>query len=292
MYERRTDLALEAHEALRGASLPGVRKRERERFCCGVTEVEIDGAEAEEALGKMRGKYVTVDLSACRGWGPEESKRAACAVGAELRELLDAHGVRSALVVGLGNDAMTPDAIGPQVCRHVLATRHLLREPAFAGLCPVAALAPGVLGRTGLEAFELIRGAVRVMRPDAVIAADALASRSLRRLCSTVQLSDTGIVPGSGVGNRRSTLSERTLGVPVFAVGVPTVVDALTLALDVLEESGGTPPEEGLRRRCADVLVTPRDIDAEVRELSRAVGYGINLALQPVGYDDLAALIG
>lgn len=289
MSQRRTDLALEAHELRRGPSLTGAVKREREVFGCGVTVVEITEPEAAEALGKPLGAYVTLDLRSDRSetW----AERAASAVGAELRALLGGP-IKSALVVGLGNDAMTPDAVGPQAAEHVLVTRHLTGETAFAPFAAVSVLTPGVLGRTGLEAVETVRGAVRAAEPEVVIAVDALASRSLARLCSTVQLSDAGIVPGSGVGNHRRALDRNALGVPVIAVGVPTVVDAATLALDVLEEAGAAPCESAALRGHEGVMVTTRDIDAQIRTLARIVGCGISLALHPVSYAELCALMG
>ena len=159
---------------------------------------------------------------------------------------------------------MTPDAIGPRSAEHVLVTRHLRQNGAFSAFCSVSVLTPGVLGRTGIEAMETLRGTVRAVQPDAVIAIDALASRSLMRLCSTVQLSDTGIVPGSGVGNHRCPLSRDTLGVPVYAIGVPTVVDAATLTLDVLEEAGKSDVDPAALRGHETVMVTTRDIDAQI----------------------------
>ena len=152
----------------------------------------------------------------------------------------------------------------------------------FADFRPVAAVCPGVLARTGLEALELVRGAVERVRPAAVIAVDALAARDSARLCATVQLSDTGLVPGSGVGNRRSALDRGTLGVPVIAVGVPTVVDGATLALDILEEAGRTDLDPAaLRGIGGDLMVTPRDIDQRVKDMAKVSGYGFDLALHP-----------
>ena len=285
MAQRRTDLALEAHELTRGAlRLKGVTTRERVSHGCRVTVVEVTSREAAEALGKPVGTYVTLDLR-----DKPSDDAAAEAVGAELRALLG--GAERALVVGLGNDAMTPDAVGPRAAAHVLVTRHLRENPAFASFASVSVLTPGVLGRTGLEAAETIRGAVAAVRPDAVIAVDALASRSLARLCTTVQLSDTGIVPGSGVGNHRRALDRDTLGVPVYAVGVPTVVDAATLALDVLEEAGAAFGDPAALRGHEGVLVTTRDVDAQVEALARVVGCGVSLALHPIGVDELRALL-
>jgi len=292
MRQRRTDLALEAHELWRQnvGERPGVAVREHDAFGYGVSVVEVTEPEAARALGKPMGTYITLDLRPYWAHAEDALERAATAVGAELRSLIP--DAKAALVVGLGNDAMTPDAIGPQVAEHVLVTRHLMRDEAFASLTAVSVLVPGVLGRTGMEAAETIRGAVRTVRPDVLIAVDALASRSLERVCTTVQLSDTGIVPGSGVGNRRRALNRATLGIPVIAVGVPTVVDAATLALDILEEAGAADVDPAALRGHDSVMVTPRDIDAQIRELSRVVGYGVDLALQPLSYAELCALMG
>ena len=201
MLQYRTDLAMEAHELLcarsRAQTLSGVDSRTVFRRGCSVTSVRIDTEGASRQLGKPRGRYVTLDLSPLQKNADDVLERASRAVGAELRALLGEN-VKSVLVAGLGNANMTPDAIGPRSAEHVLVTRHLRQNGAFSAFCSVSVLTPGVLGRTGIEAMETLRGTVRAVQPDAVIAIDALASRSLMRLCSTVQLSDTGIVPGSG----------------------------------------------------------------------------------------------
>ena len=198
-------------------------------------------------------------------------------------------------MVGLGDRAITPDAVGPKTADHTLVTRHLVeRSPEqFGAFRPVAALAAGVLGTTGMESGELVRAAAEKVRPARIIAVDALASRSLKRVCRTVQLSDTGIVPGSGVGNHRSALDQSSLGVPVLALGVPTVVDAATLCADVLAEAGleGMHPR-ALGDMAAGVIVTPREIDSDVGDLSKVLGYAINLALQPgLSLSDLELLL-
>ena len=286
MLQYRTDLAMEAHELLcarsRAQTLSGVDSRTVFRRGCSVTSVRIDTEGAARQLGKPRGRQKNAD---------DVLERASRAVGAELRALLGEN-VKSVLVAGLGNANMTPDAIGPRSAEHVLVTRHLRQNGAFSAFCSVSVLTPGVLGRTGIEAMETLRGTVRAVQPDAVIAIDALASRSLMRLCSTVQLSDTGIVPGSGVGNHRCPLSRDTLGVPVYAIGVPTVVDAATLTLDVLEEAGKSDVDPAALRGHETVMVTTRDIDAQIRELARVIGYGIDLALQPLDFSELCALMG
>ena len=295
MLIRRTDLAIEAHELWRSGQktgrLAGVDSRTVFRRGCRITSVTVESEEAARALGKPRGRYVTLDLAPLFKNADDALERAARAVGAELKTLLGEN-VHSVLVAGLGNAAMTPDAIGPLSTEHVLVTRHLGDLPVFSALTAVSVLTPGVLGRTGIEALEIVRGAVRAVQPDALIVIDALASRSLSRLCTTVQLSDTGIVPGSGVGNYRCALDEKTVGVPVFAIGVPTVVDAATLTLDVLEEAGKPSVDPDALRGHETVMVTTRDIDAQIRELSRIIGYGIDLALQPLSFAEVTSLLG
>ena len=192
-------------------------------------------------------------------------------------------------MVGLGNRAITPDAIGPKVHEYTLVTRHLVEgvPEHFGSFRPVASLAAGVLGTTGVESGEVVRAVCEKLRPACVIAVDALASRSLERLCRTVQLADTGITPGSGVGNHRFALDEKTLGVPVLAVGVPTVVYGATLAADLLGRDDLPPLGRG-----GELLVTPKDIDSQVADLAKIVGYGISLALQPgMTVEDLELLL-
>lgn len=292
LHQKRTDLALEAHELCGAAGLSGVVKRECEVLGCPVTTVYVTEESAAKSLGKSVGTYITLDLRSCSKHEDGASERAAAAAGMELRALLGGTTVKSALVVGLGNRAMTPDALGPLAADHILVTRHLSQDKVFAGFSSVSALAPGVLGRTGMEAAEAVHGAVRAVKPDVVIAIDALASRSLARVCSTLQLSDVGIVPGSGVGNHRKALNRETLGVPVISLGVPTVVDAVTLALDILEDAGAYDLDPAALRGIENVMVTPRDIDALIQEYARIVGYGINLALQPLDYRELSELMG
>ena len=197
-------------------------------------------------------------------------------------------------MVGLGNRAMTPDAVGPLAADNVLVTRHLIAAMPkhFSGFRPVAVQRTGVLGTTGVESAEAVRGLVEQVKPALVIAIDALASRRVGRVCATVQLSDTGIIPGSGVGNHRSALNQETLGVPVVAIGVPTVVDSATLAADLLEESGITDYDgDALQKSRQNLMVTPRDIDQQVRDLAKVVGYGINWALQDLEIEEINALM-
>lgn len=264
----RTDLAMEAktlfeQSAGRTTRLEGVRARERETAGFPVTEVEILDPRGERALGKPIGTYITVEL-------PKHARdvsAAAQAVAQELRALMALAPAQSVLVAGLGNDAVTPDAVGPKTAAGLFLTRHLIAHlPKYFGSCrSVSAVTPGVLATTGIESLELLRGACAHVKPDCVLCIDALAAGAPERLCSTIQMTDTGIVPGSGVGNRRAAFRKETLGVPVFALGVPTVVDAASL--------GGDAPQE--------MIVTPRDIDAQVSFLSAVLSEAINLALHP-----------
>ncbi|NCB62147.1 MAG: GPR endopeptidase [Clostridia bacterium] len=288
MLQRRTDLAVEAHQlwsesAEKETKLPGVRARDTDREGYPVTTVEILDEQGADALGKPVGTYVTIDLSGLARREEDAFGRAARALAAELTDILKLPEGASALVVGLGNRAITPDAIGPFASEHTLVTRHLVSEVPehFGSFRPVAALAAGVLGTTGVESGELVRAVADKIKPACVIAVDALASRSMDKVCSTVQLADTGIVPGSGVGNHRAALNRETLGVPVIALGVPTVVDAATLTADVLAEAGkGELDPAALGGVGSDLMVTPRDIDQRVADMSKVIGYGINLALQ------------
>lgn len=289
MLKRRTDLAVEAKQlweesARARTQLEGVKAREGMREGFEVTTVQILDKRGEQALGKPVGSYVTIELTGLRRREEDAFGRAARALGAELSQLLPLKEGESALVVGLGNRAITPDAVGPKTADHTMVTRHLVtRMPEqFGHFRPVSALAAGVLGTTGMESGELVSAVVEQLRPACVIAVDALASRSLERVCRTVQIADTGIIPGSGVGNARAALNRETLGVPVIAVGVPTVVDAATLAADVLAEAGqGALDPASLAGGGEGVIVTPREIDSDVADLAKVIGYGINLALHP-----------
>ena len=288
MLQRRTDLALEAREiwaqdARDTARLEGVQVQETTREGYPVTTVRITSKQGEQALGKPVGTYVTLELNGLKRREEDAFPRAARALGDELRALLNLKQGQSVLVVGLGNRAITPDNIGPGAVSNTLVTRHLVEQvPAhFGHFRPVAALAAGVLATTGVESGELVRAVVDRIKPSCVIAVDALASRSLSRICTTIQIADTGITPGSGVGNHRTALNRETLGVPVIALGVPTVVDVATLCADILAEAGQAELEpEVLRGTATQLMVTPRDIDQSAADLAQVIGYGVNLALQ------------
>ncbi len=255
----RTDLA--AEDLPRGGGeLPGVCSRCRERDGFPVTEVEVLDEQGEKTLCKPKGKYLTMDMERFLRREEDAFARAAQLLADCVRSLLPLGGDDSVLVAGLGNPAITPDAVGPETAALVLATRHLRSRAgdAFSFLRPVSVCRTGVLGTTGMESAELIRAVAGAVRPSAIVVIDALAARSTERLCRTVQLTDSGIVPGSGVGNDRAELSARVLGVPVTAIGVPTVVDA----------GGG-------------LIVTPRDIDRYVKDAGRLIACSLNLALHP-----------
>ncbi len=285
MLQRRTDLAMEEKELREEAgALSGVKSESREREGYPVEVVEILDAQGALALHKPVGTYITLDLTALKRREPDAFGRAARALAAELEEMAQFPEGASVLVVGLGNRAVTPDAIGPLATNHTLVTRHLVEQlpEQFGAFRPVSAVAAGVLGSTGIESGELVHSLCQRLKPHAVIAIDALASRNLGRVCTTIQLADTGIVPGSGVGNARAALDEKTLGVPVIAIGVPTVVDGATLAADIVAEAGkGDLEPEALRGHDGGVFVTPRDVDERVADLSKVIGYGLTMALQP-----------
>lgn len=271
MNNTRTDLAMESIPV--SERLPqGVQRREYTRHGFQVTDVRILTPEAASLLCKPLGRYLTVQTD--RFFRREENafSDGALALASLMRELLPLGADESVLVAGLGNRAITPDAVGPEAVSATLVTRHLIERlpEEFGSLRPVSAFATGVLGTTGIESADLIHALFQAAKPAAVVAVDALAARERDRLCHTVQLTDSGIVPGSGVGNARQELSARVLGVPVLAVGVPTVVDA----------------GEGL-------IVTRRDIDQCVRDVGRLLGYALNLALQDgLTVADIDMLIG
>ncbi len=276
----RTDLALEARElcqrdAGETSALPGVEAQESVEQGFAVTTVGVLDDRGAEELCKPIGRYVTVCFDALLRREQDAFPRAASVLAAHIRQLLELRENERVLVVGLGNSSITPDALGPEAISSVLITRHLkARMPQdFRAFREVAAVCAGVLGTTGMESADLIAAVAEKIKPDRVIAIDALAARQADRLCRTVQLTDTGIVPGSGVGNHRSAVSRETLGVPVLSVGVPTVVRAAALAEALC--SYEKPGAEAI----ADMIVTPRDIDRCVHDAAKLIGYAIDLAL-------------
>lgn len=292
----RTDLALERRENIKAKGVDGVLTEKEKEKNVTVTTITVTNENGEKAIGKPRGKYITLEVSpfmknADLSDGPIEifSKK--------LLSLLPEEG--TVLVAGLGNESITPDALGPRCISLLLATRHIKKELAesigLSSLRPVAGIVPGVLGKTGIETAEIIEAVTRKINPCALVVIDALASRKLSRLGTTVQMTDTGISPGSGVGNARALLSEKTLGVPVVAVGVPTVVDGATLAFDLLEGAGVDTSvfeksEEAERGK--NMMVTPKEIDLVIDRAAQLIAMGINCALQrSMELEDIMAIV-
>lgn len=283
----RTDLALEAAEAFGGPekAISGVSWDHSSAKGFPLTTVRVASPEGADAIGKPVGIYHTLDLAPLVRREENAFARAVSALAGILAGLDILKGTACVLVVGLGNRSITPDAIGPKAAGRLLVTRHLIHEmpEPFEQFRPVAALAAGVLGTTGIESGEIVRAVVEQIHPAAVLAIDALAARKVERLCATIQVADSGIAPGSGVGNHRFALNKESLGVPVAAIGVPTVVDGATLAVDLLAETGMAQlkREQLVHAYGGDLIVTPRDIDQRVEDMAKVIGYGISLALQP-----------
>lgn len=286
----RTDLALEKRENVGAGEIPGVECEVTQTDDVKTTRIEILSAEAAEKLEKPLGVYYTVETdgfpdAACLCDGRQQT------ITRILSSLLPQKG--AVLVAGLGNPNITPDALGPRCADLVFATRHIdeatRMQLSLPTLREVSALSPGVTGQTGVEAVEVIDGICKKIKPAAVIAVDALAAGSVRRLSRTVQISNVGIEPGAGVGNARKALNEKTLGVPVIAVGVPTVVDALSLSREFI--AGGVPNEE--TSDLAAMVVTPRDTDTVTASAARFLALSINCALQPaLSAEELLSLMG
>ena len=270
----RTDLALERREMLPREEINGVNVRIRENEDCRATVIEITSEEGERALGKPRGTYVTLETDSF----PDSSTL--CDGRLELltqslEALIPPEG--TVLVAALGNPEITPDAIGPKCADSILATRHIPKEAEkelkLPRLRDVAVIKAGVTGKTGIETAEIITGITQRIKPACVIVIDALAARSVARLGTTIQLCNTGIEPGAGVGNKRRAINRETLGVPVIAIGIPTVVDAATLSYDL---TGKSPSDSSF----SDMMVTPKDTDIITSGGARLIALGINCALQ------------
>jgi spore protease len=301
----RTDLALEAHEFAQNAGgVKGVTNEVSKLGNITVTKVKILDDNGAKALGKPIGTYVTVETPGlCEAEG-EVFENTLQTVAQELQDMIKNVKEGLILVAGLGNDTMTPDALGPRAIKSVLVTRHIAGElsklEGLESMRPVAAIAPGVLGQTGVETGEIIKAMVQKIQPSAVIVVDALSSRRASRLGNTIQISDTGIIPGSGVGNNRFAINCESLGVPVISIGVPTVVDAATLVIDVLE-SAGIPANQTDEKKIKDsiepggisMFVTPRLVDLIIEHAAKLTGMAINKALHPsISSADIAMLVG
>ncbi|MGN0448226.1 MAG: GPR endopeptidase [Acutalibacteraceae bacterium] len=292
----RTDLALERHENTNKDEITGVKIEKRNEGEVKISLITVLDEKGEKVLGKPKGRYLTAEFPSLKNSGDDLETLSEILSG-EIKAFLPAKG--TVLIVGLGNDKITPDALGPECISLLLATRHLKKELVsslgFPPFRSVAGLVPGVLGNTGIETAEIIKGVTKEISPSAVIIIDALASRSLSRLGNTVQMCDTGVSPGSGVGNRRKPIDSRLLGVPVIAIGVPTVVDAVTVAFDLLEQSGieitGQKRKEIFETE-KTMMVTPKEIDLVIKRAARLISLSINRALQPeLSSEDITAIV-
>jgi spore protease len=323
----RTDLALEVHEKNQqdmkrpGAAKAytygeGVEVEEDGNENIHVTRVKITSPGGEKSIGKPMGNYITLDIPKLKENDRDLYENTCRAVAFELQSLIHLGDKDTVLIVGLGNWNITPDALGPKVSSYLMVTRHLheyLPEQVDDGVRPVCAISPGVLGLTGIETSDIVKGVVERVKPSLVIAIDALASRKMNRINTTIQIADTGISPGSGVGNKRAELSKKTMGVDVIAIGVPTVVDAATMANDTIElviDSLLSQSQEGtdfyqmlknmdqndkyslikevLEPYGGNLVVTPKEMDEVIERVSKVVANGINLALHKnIGFSDI-----
>ena len=329
MFENKsiiTDLVLEAHEIIKEQNVRTAQKKEDDIPGVEVTNagdedikisrIKISSIAGQNALGKPMGNYITIEVQDIKYNDTELYERTCKALATELGQLLNLKEKSTVLVVGLGNWNVTPDALGPKVVSKLMVTRHLLQyvpEEVDQGVRPVCAISPGVLGITGIETFEIVRGIVDRIRPDYIIAIDSLASRRLDRVNTTIQISDTGISPGSGVGNKRMDISRETLGVPVIAIGVPTVVDAATIANDTIDkvidalmqkspensqfysvlknmdrEEKYAMIQQVLEPYTGNLIVTPKETDEVVDRIAKVIANGLNISLhQGITLDDV-----
>ena len=308
MYNFRTDLASERRDLYQKANnienqIDGIESEKEDiDENIKIERVKITNENGEKAIGKPRGNYITIDIKQLKIAQEDEIKKASEVLTNELRKIIDTHIDKQGeiLVVGLGNIYVTPDSLGPKVINEIDVTRHLINYlPQYVeeGTRMVSAIAPGVLGTTGIETVEILKGIVDNIKPKLIIVIDALASRSIERISSTVQLSDTGIVPGAGVGNKRAELSEATLGIPVIAIGIPTVVETAVLVNDSLdlfitklqdeaksndylnklkEEDNYEEIKQALVPKDYNLIVTPKEIDQLIENMKDVISIGIN----------------
>jgi spore protease len=303
--EIHTDLALEAKEMFmqRGGAQepPGVGTETERQGDTVITRVHIQNEAAGRTINKVPGFYVTLEAPGLRTADRDQHEEIAFLTAKEIEGFIGRIGIEegdACLVIGLGNWDATPDALGPKVVEHILVTRHLksMTPPEKkGGLRPVCALAPGVLGSTGMETGEIVMGVVQRIKPRFIVVIDALASRTAGRMGGAVQIADTGIHPGSGLGNKRIGITSQTMGVPVIAIGAPTVVEATTIVHDALEELFKSHPgmvnlkaidEKDLIRRVlspymGSLIVTPKEVDVMIDSLARVISGALNIALHP-----------
>lgn len=323
MSNIRTDLAIEAkeiHDKDGKRDITGVNVDTDGDEEIKITRVKISEESGAQIMGKPMGNYITIEVPHLKDKDIDLMEDVSRTIAKELIKLVDLKDDSSILIVGLGNWNVTPDSLGPKVVEKVLVTRHMTQyvpEQIEEGVRPVCALSPGVLGITGIETSEIILGVVNRIKPDLVIAIDALASRKMERVNTTIQIADTGINPGSGVGNNRKELSKDSLGVSVIAIGVPTVVDAATMANDTIDmvidnlikETKGEKGfydmlkhldreekmlliNEVLSPQMKDMMVTPKEIDSLIEDISDVVADGLNISLHPgIHMDDVGRFI-
>lgn len=320
MISVRTDLAVERRDMYKKDSsreVPGVEVEvDKEANEISITTVKIVTNEGSKIMGKPEGKYITIDVPGVKHYDADLHDSISKCLAKQICNVVDLKEDQTALIVGLGNWNVTPDSLGPKVVSKLMVTRHLKKympEALEEGINPVCAISPGVLGITGIETAEIIQGIVSKIKPNVIIVIDALASRKMERVVTTIQIGDTGINPGSGVGNRRMELTKKTMGVPVIAIGVPTVVDAATMANDTIDlmidnlieqskeskdfynmlktvdkEEKYNMIRQVLNPYVGNLMVTPKEIDALVEDMSKIIANGINVALHPsIGLKDI-----
>ena len=278
-YVARTDLAVETSERVfqKAKVIRGVEYHEEMQYGhIKISVVDIETENASKKMGKAKGRYVTLDSPALLEEDEDRHKEISKALARIIMKMIRPDELQrfGVLIVGLGNREVTPDSLGPRVIDHLFITRHVIKEfgkYAYdeADISRISGIAPGVLAQTGMDSAEIIRGIVSETNPDVVIAVDALAGGEAKRLGRTIQLTNTGIVPGSGVGNHRHAITKDSIGVPVIAIGVPTVVDAASIVSD----DPNLPPQVN------GMFVTPKNIDSSIKELSTIISEGINCAL-------------
>lgn len=288
----RTDLALEAMENLsETGAVPGekdgilMEKQEIDKDI-HVTAIEIVNLKGEAKIGKPQGKYITLEIAGIVDEVTDIIPRASKALAGQLSKMVQHSYYLRVLIIGLGNEKVTPDSLGPHTVSKVKITSHLFELFDCDGdeeMANVAGLAPGVTATTGMETAELVKKAVEMTEPDVVIAIDALAAKNIDRVSTTIQLSDTGISPGAGMGNMRKMLNESTLGTKVIAIGVPTVIDSRTVILEAMEEMkvSETDADNYLQSRNLDMVVTSTDIDIIIKSFSEIIAKAINIVLHP-----------
>lgn len=307
----RTDLALERREVYKKAKaveneIEGISyNEEKVNDRVAITRVGVVNEAGEKAIGKPMGEYITLDITKVKYMEEESLQEVSEILSKEIKKLVDKHigNQDSVLIVGLGNEYVTPDSLGPKVANDIEVTRHIIKYcPQFVkeGTREISAVSPGVLGVTGIETLEIVKGIVENVHPSLLIVIDSLCSKNIDRISSSIQISDTGIVPGAGIGNTRAELSKNTLGIPVIALGVPTVVEAATITNDGLdlfieklqeeaksneylnklkEEDNYEEIKEALLPKEFNFIVTPKEIDELIEKMSKLISYGINMSL-------------